>query len=217
MDDGEPTGKAADRAYRAIRDAILSGRLEPGCHMREEHLAELTATSRTPVREALRRLVADGLARERNRHRFVTEFTAAEIDVMFDLRARIEGYAAGMAATRIDTAGLAQLERLIAAMDAIDIGDEAAATEAFLLHNQSFHELLIESVGSTQLERMMRPVLTAPVALVKQHVLHQRIGIRESNAQHREILRALRARAPDWAEAAMRTHVLSTRPNLRGG
>lgn len=212
----ENSTKAAERAYQDIRNAILTGILEPGCHLREETLTEMTGTSRTPVREALRRLVADGLAREENRHRFVTEFSALEIDIMFDLRARLEGYAAGRAATCIDQAGLDDLRRLVAEMDLIDTENEMVASETFLALNQAFHERLIASIGSTQLDRMMRPVLTAPGALVKRHVLHQSFGIRESNAQHKEILRALVARAPDWAEAAMRTHVLSTRPQLGG-
>lgn len=208
--------KPADRAYYGIRDAILRGELKPGHHLREEPLAEMTGTSRTPVREALRRLVSDGLAREANRHRFVSEFTETEVAVMFDLRARVEGYAAGMAATRIHATGLEKLRKLIDAMDEIDIVAEGVehATEAFLGNNTLFHDIIIEATGSAQLDRMIRPVLMAPVSLVKQHVLHQQVRIRESNNQHKEILRALEAGNPDWAEAAMRTHVLSTRPRV---
>ena len=205
--------KPAERAYRGIREAILSGVLAPGQHLREEPLSELTGTSRTPVREALRRLVSDGLAREDNRHRYVAEFTETEIAVMFDLRARVEGYAAGLAAACIDIEGLDRMAELIELMDGLD-QDDATAVDMFLQHNSRFHDVIIEATGSVQLDRMVRPVLMAPGPLVKQRVLQQSVRIQESNAQHKEIYRALEARNAEWADAAMRAHILSTRPRV---
>jgi DNA-binding transcriptional MocR family regulator len=79
--------KPAERAYLGIRHAILTGLLKGGDHLREETLAQMTGTSRTPVREALRRLVAEGLATADNRHRFVTDFSYDEVVIIFDGRA----------------------------------------------------------------------------------------------------------------------------------
>ncbi|MEI4487773.1 GntR family transcriptional regulator [Frigidibacter sp. MR17.14] len=212
--EGDPSAKAATRAYLGIRAAILSNSLPPGSHLREETLCEMTGTSRTPVREALRRLVAEGLATEDNRHRFVTDFSISEIMVMFDMRARIEGYAARIAAERITPVEIDRLSALIAAMDAIDHAEPEAATESFLRLNGQFHDVLVEACHSTQIRIMMRPVIAAPVALIKRFVMGQPLNIRASNDQHRDILRALAAGNPDWAEMAMRAHILSTRPRV---
>lgn len=204
--------KAASRAYLCIRAAIISHSLPPGAHLREETLCEMTGTSRTPVREALRRLVAEGLATEENRHRYVADFSVSEIMVMFDLRARIESYAARVAAAHITAAELDRMERLIVAMDAIDLSDPDLASETFLDLNAQFHDTLVEACHSTQIRIMMRPVTAAPVALIKRFVMGQQLNIRASNDQHRDIQRALRAGNADWAEMAMRGHILSTRP-----
>lgn len=206
--------KPALRAYLGIRAAILSGDLPPGTHLREEALAESTGTSRTPVREALRRLVTEGLATGESRHRHVADFSVDEIMVMFDLRARFESYAARLATTRITEAELAEMDRLIDQMDHIDQGSQDEDTAIFLDLNGQFHQILIDATRSAQIKGMVRPVMSAPVALLKQFVMHQPIGIAASNMQHREILRALRARNADWAEAATKAHVISTRPRI---
>ncbi|MEI4473815.1 GntR family transcriptional regulator [Frigidibacter sp. MR17.24] len=212
--EADPSARAAVRAYLGIRAAILSHDLPPRSHLREETLCEMTGTSRTPVREALRRLVAEGLATEENRHRYVADFSISEIMVMFDMRARIEGYAARVAAERITAPEIDRLAGLIAAMDAIDLADHDAATEQFLRLNGQFHDVLIEACHSTQIRIMMRPVVAAPVAMIKRFVMGQPLSIRASNDQHREILRAVAAGNPDWAEMAMRGHILSTRPRV---
>ena len=112
----EPAGpKPAERAYETIRDAILSGALPAGEHLREESLAQMTGTSRTPVREALQRLTAEGLALAENRHRFVADFSFHEVEVIFDLRARMESYAAKLAATRITEPELDRLRAHVTA------------------------------------------------------------------------------------------------------
>ncbi|MCD1618873.1 GntR family transcriptional regulator [Salipiger marinus] len=204
--------RPAVRAYLVIRDAILSGELASGTHLREETLASMTGTSRTPVRDALGRLVAEGLAVEENRSRYVADFSPSEIMVMFDLRARLEGYAARLAASRITAPELDELARLIEEIDALDMAGGRDATDEFLVLNDAFHNCILQATRSTQLRMMIRPVMSAPVALLKRHIMAQSIGIRASNDQHREIHRALASGNPDWAEAAVKAHVISTKP-----
>ncbi|MCA0042528.1 GntR family transcriptional regulator [Celeribacter litoreus] len=211
--DGAARSRAAARAYEIIRDAILSQDLPFGTHLREETLCEMTGTSRTPVREALRRLVADGLAVEENRHKYVNDFSFSEVVIMFDLRAQIEGYTARIAAERIQPKELDALMLLIEEMDAID-PDADGATSAFLALNEDFHQTLVDACRSTQIKIMMRPIAAVPIASIKRVVMEQPINIRASNQQHREIHRALSAGNADWAEMAMRAHILSTRPSL---
>ncbi|MEE2860057.1 MAG: GntR family transcriptional regulator [Paracoccus sp. (in: a-proteobacteria)] len=208
----DPAIRPALRAYMVIRDAILSGTLRSGTHLREETLAEMTETSRTPVREALSRLVAEGLAIEENRSRYVADFSPSEIMVMFDMRARLEGYAGRLAAAHVTPPELDEMARLIDQIDALDVDSSPTATDDFLALNDRFHACILTAARSAQLKIMIRPVMTAPVALLKRHVMAQPIGVRASNAQHREIHRALSSGDPDWSETAVRLHVLSTKP-----
>lgn len=206
--------RPVERAYRGIRRAILTGELRPGDHLREEPLAAMTGTSRTPVREALRRLVAEGLATAENRHRFVAEFTDEEVLIVFEVRARLESYVAQVAARKITADELAALERLVLEIDAIDPADPAAA-DRFMALNSAFHAGIVAATRSRQLKQMIAQAVSLPLVHIKQFVWDQRINIARSNAQHRDILAALATGNADWAAAAMAGHVLSTRPRPR--
>ena len=102
--------RPVDRAYNGIRQLILSGSLNAGEHLGEELLADLTATSCTPVREALRRLAAEGLVVvAANRRSYVAEFDPFEADAVFEIRSRLESFAAELAAAKIGAAGIERL------------------------------------------------------------------------------------------------------------
>ena len=88
-------GKAAETAYAVIRKRILAGDFSRGERLREEELAQIAGVSRTPIREALRRLDAEGLVEFLpNRGASVTAWTEQELDDLYAARALIEGYAA---------------------------------------------------------------------------------------------------------------------------
>lgn len=207
--------RPVDRAYDGIREAILTGALRPGDHLREEQLAAMTGTSRTPVREALRRLVAEGLATAENRHRFVTDFSYEEVAIVFELRAKIESYAAGVAAAKITDAELRVLERIIDDIDEIDPNGGVDAVHRFITLNSEFHSAIVESTRSRQLKLMTAQAVSLPLVLIKQFVWDQSINIARSNAQHRDIVAALSQRNAEWASTAMAGHILSTKPRPR--
>lgn len=202
----------AQRAYDTIRQAILSGQLKGGEHLREEPLARLTGTSRTPVREALRRLVAEGLAVAESRHRFVADFSFDEVVLMFDLRARMEGYAARVAAQRITAAEIERLAQLVEEMDEVGEAHDAETTARYVTLNAQFHEAIVRAARSRHLEAMILPVIAVPLVTIKKFVWEQPVNVPQSNAQHRDIVAALRDGKPDWAEHAMTGHILSIRP-----
>ncbi|MEM8590541.1 MAG: GntR family transcriptional regulator [Pseudomonadota bacterium] len=216
---GPPPGKAsessrlAEHAYQEIRQAILSGELKAGEHLHEEKLATLSGTSRTPVREALRRLVAEGLAKAHNRHRFVTDFSFEEMAVIFEVRARLESYAAQLAAPRITAAELAELERLIADIDALLDLDHGPAAERFIDLNAQFHAITVAASRSRQLTSLTAQASAMPLVVIKQSLWRQNIDIRRSNDQHRDILAALAAGNADWAAHAVSSHILATKPH----
>ncbi|TYC61836.1 GntR family transcriptional regulator [Rhodobacterales bacterium] len=204
--------RPAERAYQGIRRAILRGDLPGGSHLREEALAQMTGTSRTPVRDALRRLVAEGLATADNRHRFVADFSYREVQIVFDVRARLESYAARIAAQSVSDAEIVHLEGIVEAIDEIGDLDDETDFERFVELNTQFHSSVIKTTRSVQMESLSAQALSLPLELIKQFVWEQRVNIRRSNAQHLDIVDALKARNPEWAEAAMYGHILSARP-----
>lgn len=207
--------RPAERAYRVLREAILTGALAPGAHLREEPLAAMTGTSRTPVREALRRVVAEGLAREEKGRRFVADFSYEEVVIVFDIRAKLESYAAGIAASRITDAEVTGLEALVEEIDGLARGRAADAVERFLALNSDFHARIFAATRSRQLRLLSAQATALPLVMIKQVLWEQDIDIARSNAQHRDIVAALRRRNPEWAAGAMAAHILSTKPGPR--
>ena len=94
--------KASERAYAEIRGLILSGDAPPGSSLTEEALADICGVSRTPVREALRRLEAElYVVRSDSQRLYVADWNSEDLAEMFTLRAMLEAHAAARAASRI--------------------------------------------------------------------------------------------------------------------
>jgi DNA-binding GntR family transcriptional regulator len=152
---------AVDRAYVVIRDDILSGRLAPGERLREEELTRQIGVSRTPVREALRRLESDGYTIvEPNKGASVPVYSKRDVDEIYGLRALLEGHAARRAASRITADQIAQLERLNAAMKQEDSleprgSDIKAHMRRSQLH-QDFQEIILAASDNNRLFAIVR-------------------------------------------------------------
>jgi len=205
--------RPADRAYAWMRERILSGAFAPRAHLKEEELAARIGTSRTPVRDALRRLAGEGLVvMERDRGTYVAEFSREEIEEIFVLRAGLEAYAAGLAAQRITPAQLARLERLAGEMEAAHARREERFAR-FAVLNNDFHLTVLEAARSPRLASLLRPLVNIPIVLLKHYNWQPgRVDIARSNRDHRELIDALRARDPARARARMHAHVVSRRP-----
>ena len=94
--------RAVDKAYEVIRNAVLQGEFGVGFRLKENELAESIGVSRTPIREALRRLNSEGLIDFKSNHRAtVARWSEENVEDMFRLRALLEGFATGLAAERI--------------------------------------------------------------------------------------------------------------------
>jgi DNA-binding GntR family transcriptional regulator len=198
--------KASDTAYRLIRSEILAGTLAPGEQLREEQLAEVCGVSRTPVREALRRLEVERFVRRSDSQRtFVNEWSFDEVEESFALRAMLEGRAAARAATRISAD---DIERLASHNAAIRRAIEAprVAVNAFLDHNRAFHGIVLEASGSANLVQLLAGIVEQPiVARTARQYDKRQIG--RSLAEHEELVLAFRRRDPVWAEAVMTAHI----------
>jgi DNA-binding GntR family transcriptional regulator len=205
---------ASDHAYRLIRAQILSGERASGAWLREGDLAESIGVSRTPVREALRQLTAEGLvSHERNRGVQVAAWTAEDLDEIFSLRSVLEPWACRLAAMSA-AVDLDELGRLAHDMDAAARGSVADVDRITELNNR-FHRLILEGSKNRRLGSVVSSLVQVP--LVWRTFSHYSDkDLRRSLAHHHELVAALAAGDSDWAESVMRSHVRAAWNSLRG-
>jgi DNA-binding GntR family transcriptional regulator len=204
-----------DRVYATLRQGILDGTYAPGARLGEADLAVALGVSRTPVREALRRLGSEGmLSTLPNKGARVRTWTTSELSDISDLRALLEGHAARQAATRVTDADIAGLDDLATRMEAAAADGTAADIDLITELNRAFHNTVIAASGNVLLPELMHSLLHVPV-ISGTYRRYSPARMQQSMRQHRELVDALRAGHPAWAEAVMRVHVLSARPAQR--
>ncbi len=198
--------KASDRAYAVIRTMILSGEITPGAQVSEEALARRCAVSRTPVRDALRRLEADLLIRRNTSQRvFVSEWSRDDIEDAFDLRAMLEAQAARRAAERVDEEGLARLAAHNAAMGAAVKAPEPDIAQ-FLEHNRAFHEAVLDAARSPRLASLLSRLVEQPI-IWRTAQNYNREHLLRSFREHEELLEAFHRKDGPWAASIMAGHI----------
>lgn len=203
--------KAVEKAYEAVRDGIISGRYRPGTRITEQEVAALAGVSRTPVREALRQLNAEGLLEfVPNQGAVVTSWSERELNEIFDLRAVLESYAAAQAARNADAAMVARLrslaeQQLVAARQRKP-GYPARISEL----NDQFHREIAEA-GGNRLLRNILTTLTQSALVTLTFRNYDTESIVRSAQHHLELVAAIEAGDPDWAASVMRSHILAAR------
>lgn len=213
MSDIRSGAPAAEVVYAAVRDDILAGRWSGGDRLREEDLAADAGVSRTPVREALRRLAAEGLVRyERNRGATVQSWSVHDLDEIFGLRSVLEPWAARLAAEagRVDVDALADLADR---MDKTVTGRGVDVDRLTELNNR-FHAMVLAGSGNGRLGGVVTGIVQVPLVW-RTFSRYSGDALRRSLTHHHEIVDALRARDGDWAEAVMRSHVRAAWTSLR--
>lgn len=209
-------GSAADQAYSYVRERLISGDFAPGTRLTEWKIADALGTSRTPVREAMRRLVGDGFLQfQPNYGTFVGTWTAKEIGDLFELRALLESEIAGAAARRISAAQLQRLTTLQAQIEegGADLDRNNLARIATL--NRDFHLVIAEASDSPRMVSMLTNAIEAPV--VQQTFRRYSEGqLQRSFHHHRELIDAFRAGDTSWARDAMSCHVRAARFAMLG-
>ena len=198
--------RASDRAYAGIRSMILSGELPAGAALGEEALAERCGVSRTPVRDALRRLESELLVKRNETQRsFVADWSLGDVADAFELRAMLEGHAARRAAERIDDA---TIQRLRLCNQAIfeAIRPEQPDVAGFLEGNRDFHAIILETSSSRRLSSLLATLIEQPVIWRTAHH-YGRDALRRSHGEHDELLAAFARRDGAWAEAVMAAHI----------
>lgn len=188
-----------EQAYGRIRAAIREGRLEPGIRLTESALTRRVGASRTPVRQAIARLEAEGLLTRDARGLSVTRPDHAQVVELYVMRELLEGAAARLAAQHASETEIAAMAELVDGEPAC-FGDGAALAAL----NQRLHGLLYLGAHNRYLLRSLDQ-LSATMALLPS-LLTQGGRAEEAHAEHRALLAALARRDGDAAEAAARDH-----------
>lgn len=206
---------AVDRAYEVIRDGIITGRYASGDRLKEEELAAQIGVSRTPVREALRRLNSEDFVKfVPNRGAHVMTWAPEYVDEIFVLRAKIESYAAEMAAARIEEPEIKQLQELAVGMDEIAKQKPTGFMNEIAARNHKFHLLIIQATRSQHLERILDWLVQMPIML-KTFEAYEDGDLERSLNHHRELIEAFKTRDGRWAAAVMESHIFSARTAYR--
>jgi DNA-binding GntR family transcriptional regulator len=185
-----------------LRERIFGGELAPGAFLDEVALAAQMKISRTPLREALKVLTAEGLVRhEPRRGCFVNQVTAKDLDEIFPVIALLEGRCAHEAA-------------LHALHDKLGRHARARRINEYYAVNFEIHEAIIALAANRWLAQVIGD-LRKIVKLARLQQLHAPGRLDQSLAEHMAVFAALKARDAEGAEAAMRTHLTRQRTALR--
>jgi DNA-binding GntR family transcriptional regulator len=215
------TSTKADDIALALERAIVSGDIAPGTVLRQEQLSEDYGVSRTPVREALRRLAALGLVSfEPNRGVRVRTLSREELREAFLVRAELESLATELAAARITEDDLDELDRaearfaeLTARLAGVssDSPERMALVADWVRGNHAFHDVIYRVANAPLIERLAKSArfsgsaVWAPADATELDDLYRR-----NERQHRALIEALRAGSAAGARALAREHVLAS-------
>ncbi len=204
------TRKTSVMVADLIRDGILEGRLRPGDRLKEDMLAKELAVSRTPVREAIAMLQAEGLL-EGHQHRGaqVRSYTPGELEEIYDLRSILEGYAARRAATRITERELARLRTSVERMEKLKPKD----LEQLVHQNGIFHDTILQAADSQRLVAMVTQTRALPLTY-QSYAWYTPDQLSLSLECHRRVLSALERHDAEQAEYDMRHHLFNAREAL---
>ena len=202
---------SAGRTVAAVRELILRGDFPAGARLGEVELAERLGVSRTPVREALGRLAAEGLVEiVPNRGARVPSWTVAELEGVFDLRTALEPRLTALAVPRAGASDVAALEELAEAM--LDVGAPGPDQDldAIVPLNREFHGRLVALADQPVMASALSGAIHAPIVLRNFHT-YDEASLRRSLAHHVEIVAAVRAADRAWAQAVMTAHIRNAR------
>ena len=200
--------QSSEFVYRSLKEQIISGALAPEMRLIELAIAAEFGVSRTPVREALKRLAVENLVlSDPARGMVVHAPDAREIEDVFIVREALDGLAARLAAHRITPSELARLRVVV---DSMEQAIAEGRREQVVVANTHFHDVIYGAAGNEMLERLgrdlrefVRRFTTLPFASPERvdHVL----------TEHRDIVEALERHDPEAAEAASRAHLGAAR------
>ncbi len=211
-----------DKALLGLRSLVMSGEFSGSARLPEVALSERLGLSRTPLRQAMDRLVAEGLLeRIETGGCRVARFTLDDISDAIELRGVIEGTAVRLAAERgADPSALSEAERVLERIDTALRHPDHIDFDAYISENAAFHQILARLAGSPLIQREADRVSRLPLASPSAFLGGQELipdfnaSLRRAQDQHRAIIEAIRAREGTRAEHLAREHARLARRNL---
>ncbi len=205
----------SDELHTELRRRLIAGHYDPGSKLREEHVASEFGISRTPVRAAIQRLVAEGLLEAApNRGAIVSEWRDNDTEEIFELRVLAEGQAAAWATRNITYEQLDWMDALNARIsEAVDRKPKSYRDE-IQSANLDFHTALYDACGSARLRMFGTNLLEYP-RVSGGFFIYSDEDAYESIRQHTEIVNALRSRNADWARSAVTSHLCAAIERFR--
>jgi len=205
--------RMSDLAYQELRDAILSGQLEPGARLNQDELARRLGVSRAPVRDALNRLEAEGLVTTLSRSGGVVVAEASEQEMVniYELRAILDAASTRLACERMSDGDLARLQEVV---EETERATDAKDLNAIAQGHAAFHELIYRASGNAELLRVAHNLWDRSRRF-RMMALSSEENARRGIAQHRAILDALRARDAARAVVLAEEHDQSSIRHLR--
>lgn len=187
-----------------LRAMIMSGELKEGDKIKEKELCDMMGISKTPLREALRVLSAEGLIRLiPNRGSYVTTPTFEEIKEMFDVMSVLEGVCARTAAEKMGSKDFSKLEKL---HNKLEENFRRRDPKGYIHQNNSYHALVQELAGNKTLNQIVNG-LRQKILLYRFQSLNLPERFEQSIREHRDLLAAFRNRDPEKAEKLMKSHL----------
>jgi DNA-binding GntR family transcriptional regulator len=191
--------------FQILRDAILSGELQPGEPLKEAHLARQLHVSQVPVREALLQLENLGLVvRVRDKGTTVTKLSRAEMVELLEVRAQLEDLAFRLASRRLTEKALKELRDCV-----VDLENNIAENNYYGTAEADlrFHRTVWRYAGNRVLENTLERLCTSVLAFVSIQRHSAKESLRDSNGRHNALLRVLEKGKPNAISAAIREHM----------
>jgi DNA-binding GntR family transcriptional regulator len=193
-----------EMVFESLREAIIQGRLKPGERMMEIQLADEMGVSRTPIREAIRKLELEGfVVMVPRKGAYVSGISVKDIVDVFEVRAALEALAAGLAAERITPDEQEELERSLVAISEVS---SKADINAIVETDTNFHELIYKASRN---ERLFQIVihLKEQIQRFRTTSLSQPGRSKDALEEHRKMVEAISDRNVELAQALAREHI----------
>jgi DNA-binding GntR family transcriptional regulator len=193
-----------DQAYTRVREALMRGTLPPGTLVREADLARQFGVSRTPIREALQRLQAEGLVTAAAQRGYVVaDLSPEELADVYQVRAVLEALAARLAAQRATRSDIGRLEDIFEALDeAVVRGDK----ERDPTLTGAFHDAIANASRNRYLQSMLSNIREIFERYRRTRSLAP-MRVHEGHADHAQLLAAIRARDAERAAEIASRHI----------
>jgi DNA-binding GntR family transcriptional regulator len=200
-----------DKAYRLIKEKIVTLELEPLAVIDEQAMMESLGLGRTPIREALLRLAHEDLVLIiPRRGMFVSDISITDLQKIFEIRVPLEGFCARLAAERMSPKLQAQLEEVLHELDQVSSDN----SRAFMKVDEHFHTLLYEATGNEFLSQILHRLYVLSLRLWFFAI--DRLGhVKTAVEQHRAIAQALKEGDGEKAATLLQQHVAEFQQEVR--